>query len=807
MGTLIQDLKFGLRMLARNPGFTAVAVITLALGIGATSTIFSWIDSTLLDPIPGVSDTSDLVSVMKGEVSEHPMPPFSYPDFVDLRKRTRSLSGLMAYHTDFASLTGNGKPERINAGAISADYFSVLGIKPLLGRFLRPVEEEQPGRTPSVVISYALWQSRFGGDPSIIGKAIHLNRILCTIVGVTPPSFQGCGTGVRTDLWVSLVYTGDQVRQRGNYWLNPLGRLKRGVDRRQAQEELNLLMQQIVEQYPDSHRGPNQITLIPLWRSPFGANVYLYKTLPLLFGLAAVLLLLACVNVANLLLVRLVPRRREMALRLAMGASRARLVRQLLVESLLVALAGGVGAMLLTTWSAGTFASFFPPSVLPLTLNGHVNPGVLLATLAISVLAAVVFGTLPALRTSRLAPVAVLKEEEGRLSGGIHRSRLSRVLVTAQISLSLLLLIAAALFARSFQNEQRADPGFDPNNVLLASYDLGSAGYTPEQGITLDKQVVARLQVLPGVQSAALADFSPLNFTVHTFDVLPEGYIPRPHESMETDGAVVGPDYFETLRTPLVAGRAFTAQDNEKSQPVAIVNQEFCKRYWPGRDAIGKRVSLYGRSLTVVGVARNAKYRLLHYPPAPALFVPLYQDYRSEATIHLRVAGSPNAFVPVVKKIVAEIDPNLPLFDVMTLKSSMRFGSVFERMAAMLVGAFGLLALVLAAVGIYGVVAFATRQRTLEIGIRVALGARTSDVLRMIAAQGLRLAFVGVIIGIAGALALTRFLATFLYGVKPTDPLTFIAVSLILIAVALLACYIPARRAARVDPMVALRQQ
>jgi predicted permease len=808
MGTLFQDLKYGLRMLARNPGFMVVAVLTLALGIGATSTIFSWIDSTLLNPIPGVTNTSNLVSVMRGTASEHPTPPFSYPDYVDLRERTRSLSGLLAFHADWGSITGDGKPERVYVETISSDYFKVLGIKPLLGRFLRPVEEEQPGKTPSVVISYALWQSRFGGDRSVIGKPIQINRMLCTIVGVAPPDFVGCMIGLRADLWAPLVCgSWGQFRQRGSYWLKVFGRLKPGVGRQQAQEEMNLLMQQIARRHPDSHRGPNQITLDPLWRSPFGANIYLYKTLPLLLGLAAVLLLLACTNVANLLLVRLVPRRREIALRLAMGASRARLVRQLLVESLLVALAGGGVAWLVTTWTAGSFASFFPPTTLPLRLNGQANGSVMLATMAAAVLAAVVFGTLPALRTSRLAPVAILKEEEARVSGGIHRSRLSKGMVVAQIALSLLLLIAAGLFARSFQNERRADPGFDPDHVLVASLDLSPSGYSRAQGLSFDHSLLDKLRALPGVKSAALADFSPLSFTLHSSDVLPEGYVPRPHETMEIDSAVVSPEYFRTLRTPLVSGRGFTDHDDDASQPVAIVNQEFCRRYWPGQDPLGKKVTIYGQSRTVVGVAQNAKYRLLRYGPEPAIFLPLYQSYRHQLTIHLRVAGGPGALAPVVNRTFGELNPHLPLFNVTALKSSMEFGSVFERMAAALVGSFGFLALVLAAVGIYGVVAFATRQRTHEIGIRMALGARWRDVLWLVMGQGLKLAIAGVTIGVAGALILTRFLASLLYGITPTDPFTFVVVSLIPIAVALLACYIPARRAAKVDPMVALRYE
>jgi predicted permease len=808
IGSVVQDVRYSLRMLAKGPGFTVTAVLTLALGIGANSTIFSWINSTMFNPIPGVTHTSDLVTVMRGEVSEHPTPPFSYPDYVDLRERTRSLSGLLAYHDDFASLTGNGKPERIYAATVSANYFDVLGVRPILGRGFLAAEEEKRGSVPVVVISYGLWQSHYGGDRSIIGKPIHINRTLCTIVGVAPPEFQGCKTGLRTDLWAPLVYGRDQFYQRGTFWLNVLGRLKPGVDRRQAEQELNIQMQRIVEQFPDSHRGPNQITLDPLWRSPFGANVYMYKSLPMLLALAAVLLLLACANVANLLLVRSVARRREVAIRLSMGASRWRLVRQLLVESLLLGLAGGGTAMLFTRWTAGTLAAFFPPAInLPLTLNGHLDGTVLLVTLGISILTALVFGSLPALRTTRLAPIAVLKEEAGSMTAGQHKSRLSSGLVVAQISLSLLLLICAGLFTRSLRNAQRLNPGFDPKHVLLAWYELGPMGYSADQGLAFDRQLLAKLEALPGVDSVTLADFSPLSFTLHTDYVQPDGYVPQPGESMEMDRAVVGPNYFRTLRTPLVAGRDFTAQDGEKSQPVAVVNQELCDRYWPGQDAIGKKISRYGRWLTVVGVARNAKYRRLVYAPQPAIFVPLFQDYRDPVIIHARVSGDPQAYASEVERTVHELNPDLPVFGVTTLTSSMLLGSIFERIAGTFAGTFGLLALLLAAVGIYGVVAFTTRQRTHEIAIRMALGARRPQVLRLVLAQGFRLTLTGLAIGLALSLGLTRLLRNQLLGVTSTDILTYASVTVLLCTVALVACYIPARRATKVDPMVVLRYE
>jgi predicted permease len=533
----------------------------------------------------------------------------------------------------------------------------------------------------------------------------------------------------------------------------------------------------------------------------------MYKTLPMLLALAAVLLLLACANVANLLLVRSVARRREIALRLALGASRWRLLRQLMVESLLLALAGGGLAMLLTTWTAGAFGAFFPPTSLPLTLNGHADRTVLLVTMVIAILSAMIFGILPGLRTSSLAPITVLKEEAGSMSGGIHKWQLSRALVVVQLSLSLLLLICAGLFIRSLQNAQRLDPGFDPNHVLLASYELGPAGYSEAQGIAFHRQLLSKLEAVPGVESVTLADFSPLSFTIHTDYVHPDGYVPQPHESMEVSRAIVGPDYLRTMRTPLVAGRDFTPQDTEKSQPVAIVNREFADRYWQGQDAVGKKVSVYGQSFAVVGVARNGKYRRLVYAPEPVIFLPLFQDYYDLVIIHARLSGDPQAYAAAVERTVHELNADLPVFGVTTLKSSMQLGSIFERLAGTFAGAFGFLALILAAVGIYGVIAYTTRQRTHEIAIRMALGARRAEVFWLVLGQGLVLTLTGLAVGIAVSLALTRYLKSVLFGVGATDLLTYVAVALLLCLVSLVACYIPARRATKVDPMVALRYE
>jgi predicted permease len=809
---LLQDLRYALRQLRKNPGFAALAVCTLALGIAANGTIFSWINSTLLDPIPGIAHTGNMVTIQRGERSEHPSPPFSYDDFVDLRDNTHSFSGLLGYHDDYMALTGQGKPERIYGALASADYFEVLGVRPILGRTLLPTKADERAGAPEAVLGYELWQNRFAADPSIVGKKIELNLHAYTVVGVAPQGFQGCKTGLRTEIWLPLgmdrqIWGGDRIDNRGASWLNVLGVLRTGVDHRQAENELNLQMQRIADRYPAEHQGANRLSTDPLWRSPFGANVYLAGTLPILLALAAVLLLLACANVANLLLVRSVSRRREFAIRLSMGASRWRLVRQLMIENLLIALAGGGVALLCTLWTAKTMAVFLPPTTLPLSVNGHVDGTVLLATTLVSILTAVVSGVVPALRASSLSPITVLKDEALNTSGGLHKSRLSGGLVVAQVALSLLLLACAGLFVRSLQKAQQADPGFDPNNVFLASYDLDPMGYTDQTGFEFHRQLLARLNALPGVQSATLADFSPLSFTIHSDGVMPEGYIPRPHESIEVDRGKVGPGYLQTLRTPLISGRDFTAQDNAGTQPVVVVNQAFVDRYWPGQNAIGKRIQTWGRWYTVVGVAANGKYRRLVYDPAPLVLYPLMQRYDNLVILHVRTNGDPRAIASAVERTVHSLNPDLPLFNETTLKQNMQMGNVFERIAVVFAGSFGLLALVLAAVGIYGVVAYTTKQRTHEIGIRMALGAGKGDVFRQVVGQGLRLTLAGLGVGLAVSLVMTRFLRGMLFGVGAADWLTFATVAIVLCLVAMAACFVPARRAASVDPMQALRTE
>lgn len=812
MNQLFQDIRFALRQLRKNPGFAALAVGTLALGIAANTTIFSWINSTLLNPIPGVAHTGNMVTIQRGERTEHPSPPLSYSDYVDLRGHAKSLSGLLAYHDDDLTITGTAKPVRIYGATASANYFEVLGVRPILGRaFLASQQSERVG-VPEAVLGYELWQHRFAADPEIVGKTIQINLHSYTIVGVAPKGFQGCKSGLRTDIWIPLgmsrlVWGWDPLNDGGGGWLNVLGVLRPGVNRHQAENELNLLMQRIVNQYPTLHRGQNQISTDPLWRSPFGANVYLSGTLPILLALAAVLLLLACANVANLLLVRSVSRRREFAIRLSMGASRWRLVRQLIVENLLVALAGGGLALLATVWTARTMSAFLPLTSLPLSINGRVDRTVLLATILVSILTAVVSGVVPALRAATISPMSVLKDEALNTSGGLHKSRLAGGLVIAQVAMSLVLLTCAGLFFRSLDKAQRTNPGFDPDHVLLAWFDLGPLNYTSARGIEFDRQLLTRLKTLPGVQSVTLADFSPLNFTMHSDAMLPEGYLPQPRESMEIDRGLVGPDYLETMRTPLLAGRDFTDQDYAGTEPVAIVNQAFVDRYWTGQNAIGKRIQWSGQWLKVIGVAANGKYRRLVDEPEPLFLVPMSQCYRFGAILHIRTAADPLALTSAVQKTAAQLNPDLPLFNISTLKTSMQMGSIFERIAVVFAGVFGLLALVLANVGIYGVVAYTTKQRTHEIGIRMALGAGKAAIFRQVLKQGLGLALAGLTVGLAASLVLTRFLRSMILGVGSTDVLTLATAALLLCAAALAACFIPARRAASIEPMQALRTE
>lgn len=812
MNRLLQDLRYALRQLRRSPGFALTAILTLVLGIGASSTILSWISATLLNPVPGAAPAGEMVTAMRGDKTQHPSPPLSYPDFIDMRQQNKSFSGMLAYHDDFMSITGRGTPERIYGALASADYFEVLGVRPVLGNTFRFTQPNEHDGAAQAVLSYSLWQNHFAADRAIVGKTIEINLHPYTITGVAPRDFIGCKSGLRTDIWIPLgmdrqMWGSTRIDRRQQSWLNVLGVLRPGVDRHSAENELNVLMQRIVQQYPTSHLGNNAITVDPIWRSPFGANVYLSGTLSILLALALVLLLLACANVANLLLVRSVARRREFAIRMSMGAGRWCLVRQLMLENLLISLAAGGIAIACTTWSSRGLSAFVPNKTLPLALRGGIDGRALLAIIAVSVFTALISGIVPAWRSSHLSPGAVLKEEGLSLSGGLHKSRLASGLVVAQIALSVLLLACAGLFVRSLQKAQSEDPGFDANNVLLATMDLDPLGYSSKTGLEFQKQIVDRIRSVPSVTSVTLADFSPMSFTIHSDGFLPEGYVPQTHENIEADRGSVGPGYLATTRTPLRTGRDFTEQDNATAPPVAIVNQALVDRYWPGQSGIGKRISLRGRWNTIVGVIGNGKYRLVTTHPAPLILLPLAQAYQSEVILHVRTTGRPEYMAHAIEQAIHGLNPNLPLFNVMSMRESMLMGSLFERIAVTFAGSFGVLALLLAAVGIYAVVAYTTRQRTHEIGIRMALGAGKGMIFGKVIRQGLRLTIIGLAVGLAGSMVLTRFVRSLLFGIGNTDLLTFVTVGAVLSVVALLACCLPAWRAASVQPMQALHME
>ncbi len=810
MRGLLQDVRFALRQLRKGPGFTITAGLMLALAICANSTVFSWIDGTMLHPIPGAHDTGSLVSVMRGQWNISPSPPLSYPDYRDLRDQNHAFSGILAYNHDWLTLTGGATPERIYVGNVSANFFDLLGVRPVLGRFFLPGEETRPDAVPYVVLSYALWKTRYAQDPAIVGKTIEIARHPVTVIGVAPEEFIGAMPGIREDLWTTLNPIGSnawRMTHRTATWLNVLGRLRPGVNRDQAAQDLDTIMRRIVTAYPNDHLGVNTITLDPMWRSPFGANVYMASTLPILLAIAGVVLLLTCANVATLALVRFVARRREIAIRQSLGAGRIELVRQMVLEGFFVSFAGGAVALLLTSWTAKSFARFIPPNANPVVLNGTVDHNVVIITVLLSVLASVICGAFPALRSSRVAAAEALKEESASVSGGSHNRRLLSGLVVAQIALSLALLVTSGLFLRTLRNISSANPGFEQDHILTASVGLSIGGYPDEEVRILRHKILDRVASLPSVTVASLTDWVPFNFNRKTVDAYPEGYVPRPHESLELRRADVTPGYFETLGIPVLEGRAFTVDDSETAPRVVIVDQTAANRYWPRQDPLGKNLEIWGHPFTVVGLAKNTKHNFMNESPEPMIYMSYFQEPDSELIVQVKTRGNPEDMAAVVERAIHEADGRLPVFDVRTMRETTQMSSMFAVMQSTFAGMFAVIALVLAATGIYGVVAYRTQLRTHEIGIRVALGASRTDVLRLVLMQGVRLTAVGLGLGLLLAYGLTRFIAGLLYGVSSTDPITVIVVVALLGAMAVLACYLPAHRAMRVNPVSAIREQ
>ena len=807
------DLRFALRMLRKKPGFTLIAVFTLALGIGANTAIFSLVNTILFRPLP-VQEPDRLVAVFPANQRTNEAQSFSYPNYVDVRDRNEVLTGLLAYHFAAMSLSRNGNNEIVWGYLASGNYFDLLGVKAALGRTFTPDDDRQAGASPVAVLSYASWQKRFGGDRNIVGQAVLLNNRSYTIIGVAPPRFNGTEIIYAPEIWVPMMMAPQiepgarWLEDRGNGTILCVGRLRPGVSAAQAEGALSNVMIQLAREYPNINEGKRIMLtppglIFPTFRTPMiGFTGVLMLTV-------ALVLLIACTNLAGLLLARATGRRKEIAIRVSLGAGRVRLVRQLLTESVLLALAGGIVGLLLAVWLIDLVMAFRPPISIPLLIDLQLDWRVLSFAVLLSLLTGVLFGLIPAWQATKPELVTALKDDGAR--GGYRRSRLRNGLVVAQVALSLVLLVAAGLVVRSLQHVQVLSPGFNPENVVELSMSLSLQGYDESKGKQFQQQIVERVQALPGVKSAAITNSLPLSLSNSDRYVFIEGAPPT--RGAQTPSALyshVSPGYFQTMEIPLVEGRVFTERDREGAPNIVVINETFARRFWPGQSAVGKRFRYSradGQLVEVAGVVKDGKYFSLGEDPKPFFYLPLLQSYDDSTTLLVRTSNNPNAAIAMIRGEVLKLDPSMPFVEVKTLTEHMSLSLFPLRIGASVVGSFGLLALLLAAIGIYGVMAFAVSQRTHEIGIRMALGARAADVLRLIIRQGMMLLLIGVGLGLGGALLLTRLMSSVLYGVSATDAATFVGVTALLCIVVFLACWIPARRATKIDPMIALRRE
>ena len=816
MYSLLKDIQFAFRGLVKRPAFAIIGVVSLALGIGANTAIFSLVNTVLLRSLL-VDRPEEVVAVhLRGKNDS--MGAFSYPNYKDIRDRNDVLSGVVAYRFIPLSVSRGGNNERVWGYLVSGNYFDVLGVRPVKGRTFQPEEDVTRSTHPVAVVSYESWQRRFGGDPNLVGSDVLLNSHQFRVIGIAPPNFKGTEFIYTPEIWVpsSMAEWAEpgstyiDRRDSGNFFL--AGRLKPGIGATQAQASLNLLVNQLAAQYPDSNEGQS-IKIGPAgFIMPDIRNAVVNFT-AILMAAVILVLLVTCANIAGLMLARATDRRREIAIRLAMGANRRQLVRQLLTESILLSCIGGALGLLLALWMLRLLVAFKPGAEFPLTLDVPVDWRVLLFSIVVSVVTGAVFGLAPALQATRPGLVTALKESAAQ--GGARRSRLRSVLVVVQIALSLVVLIGGGLLVRTMQRLQSMNPGFDPSNALMMSFDVGLQGYDQARGEQFYQQVLDRMNGLPGIKSAAVTSYVPLTVNYSSNGVYIEGQPSERGANVPTAMVgSVGANYFQTLSTPIVEGREFTPHDTEKTDKVAVVNQTFIRRFMPflqnNRDAIGRRISFksaQGPFLQIIGIAQDGKYFNIAEDARAFVWTALLQDYSNSATLVVRTDRDPSSMIAAVRNEVQAIDPNLPIFEVKTFEEHMRFALFPSRIAASVLGIFGMIALLLAAMGIYGITSYAVAQRTHEIGIRMALGATVSDVLKLMLSHGLKLTVIGVCFGLIGAYVVTGAITSLLYGVSATDPLTFVFVSLMLIGVALLACYLPARRATKVDPLVALRYE
>ncbi len=809
MDALVRDLRHAARGLRSSPGLVALAALALALGIGANVTVFAWARAILLEPFPGVREQGRLVKVLQTDPGQE-FVSFSYPDYRDLRDRATKVSGLLALRQAAATLGGDGRSERAWVQVVSGNYFEVLGVSAALGRTLTPADDRVPEGHPVVVLGHGLWQRRFGGDPSVVGRTVLLNTRPYTVLGVTPARFRGTGTGLAFDAWVPMMQQthfepgSSRLEERGNRWLDVYARLASGASLAAAQADLDTLSAAIAAEHQRDglKRG---VAVYPLWRAPRSGAAILGPIVFVLGGISCLVLLLACANLASLLLARGLARRREIAIRLSLGARRGDVARQLLAESLLLALAGGAAGVLVASFGVGLLEAWAPPTPFPISIGARVDGAALAVAVLVSLLTAVVFGLVPALRAARPDTASALRDEGPSVAGG--RTRLRSGLVMAQVALSVVLLVAAGLFMRALQRVQQADLGFEPEGVFVAQMELFTSGYDQPRGLAFWRELLRQAEALPGATSASLVRRVPLGFGGSSSSAIEvEGYAaPKDGETWSYINNV-GPGYFALMRMPIVRGRDVSPDDGEAAPPVAVVNETMAARYWAGREAVGGRFRLGARTITVVGVAKDAVYRDLGEKPAPWLFLPLYQGYRPDMTLLVRSTGDPSALSGPARALVRQLDPNVAPFTVTTLETFIGASDFRQRTSSQLLGLFGALGLALASIGLYGVLSFQVARRTREIGIRMALGGSRRDVLALVLRQGTALAGAGLAIGVVASALLARLLRGLLLGLDPLDPAAFLGVGLVLLAASFVACGVPARRATRIDPMLALRR-
>lgn len=817
--SLWQDVRLGLRMLIKHPGFTITVALTLGLGIGANAAVFSIVNTLLIKPLP-VANPHNLYVVASTHQENQDPHDLSFKDYVDVAQHRDLLSESAAYDVGFAGLSADNRAERITVSYVTGSYFSMLGVNPALGRLIRPGEGEKYWAEPVVVLGHSYWRKRFNADPSVVGRTIRVNAQPATIIGVVPKEFLGTYALLEFDAYLPLGMIfpeseyKDAIERRDNHSMRVLTRLPPSMDLKRAQAGLDVVARQLEQQYPETNKTL-RLRLIPesLTRPeannagtmPYVAGVFL-----LLVGLV---LLAACVNVVNLLLVRATTRQRELAVRAALGAGRRRLLRQLLTESLVLAALGGLVGAAFGRWASLLISNIPFQADLPVRFDLAFDWRVFTYIAVVALGAGLIVGLLPAIRASRTDLNEVLREGGRSMADGGTRQRLRGLLVVGQVAVSLVLLVAAGLFVRSVRNAQTVDLGFDYSNMLNLTMDVSQQGIDEPRGRAFFKQLEDRVHTLPGVESVSFAYSVPFGYYNAGEAVEAEGQpIEKGQRPPISYYNVVGGDYFKTMRIPLVRGRAFTEQDDERSRRVAIVNEFMANRFWPGQDPIGKRFRQNVANapwMEVVGVTRDGKYRYIFEDRDMYFFMPLAQEYRPLRALHLKTAGNPELLAPAAQQIIRSIDPALPVHDVRSMRQTMDGGNGFFllNMGALFGGALGLLGLVLALVGIYGVVSCAASQRTQEIGVRMALGAQPSDVLRLVVGQGLLLVVIGLGVGLLAALGVSSLMTTLLFGISPRDPLTFIAVPIVLGMMAIVASYIPALRATRVDPMTALRSE